>query len=151
MRGASRPPRWRDIYCQSTLWLAVALRRNILFLSKFRRARVCILFDCLKSLHDGSWKAEAKETFLFVKFHTLYLLKLFKKNKQKKTLYKVYICVVFVRHHLKTKHTVATASTCTVHVCHWVLITAVKLLKTDFVSDTTVQNRSSHCSCCEVH
>jgi len=36
--------------------------RNILqyFLSKFRKPCVCILFDYLQSLLDGSWKAEAK-------------------------------------------------------------------------------------------
>jgi len=47
------------------------VRTNILqyFLSKFRRARVCILFDCLQSLLDGSWKAEAKVMFPFVIFY----------------------------------------------------------------------------------
>jgi len=102
-------------------------RRNILqyFLSKFRRARVCILFDFLQSFLDGSWKAS--------------LLKLLKKNKQKKY---IIFCFVFVIHPWK-KRTVPTAST--VHICHWVLITAVKLLKIDFTSDTTVQSRSSHC------
>ena len=51
-------------------------RRYILqyFLSKFRRARVCILIDCSQSWLDGSWKAEAKVTFPFVIFHTLYFI-----------------------------------------------------------------------------
>ena len=39
------------------------------FLSKFRSARVCILFDCLQSLLDGSCKAEAKVTLFFVIFN----------------------------------------------------------------------------------
>jgi len=100
-------------------------RRNILqhFLSKFWS--VCIMFDCLLSLLDG-WTAEAKVT-CFVIVHTWYYLKLFQKNKQEKTLYKSFISDVFVIHHLKTKHTVCTAST--VHVCHWVLITAVGLAR----------------------
>jgi len=43
------------------------VRKNNLwyFLSKLRRARVFILFDCLQSVLDGSCKAEGKATFLF--------------------------------------------------------------------------------------
>ena len=41
-------------------------------LAKFGRARVSILFDCLQSFLDGSWKAS--------------LFKLLKKNKQKNAL-----------------------------------------------------------------
>ena len=49
-------------------------RRNILqyFLSKFSRPGVCILFNYLQSLLDGSWKAEAKAT-RFTEFSNLRL------------------------------------------------------------------------------
>jgi len=59
---------------------------------------------------------------------------LWKINRKK--YIRVFLCDLFVIHPLKTKRTVCTART--VHVCHWVLITAVKLLKIDFTSDTTV-------------
>jgi len=106
-----------------------------------------IVLDCLQYFLDGSWKASlySKQKWCFpLLFSTLstYSNYLRKINKTK-TLYNIFICVIFVIHPLKIQRTVPTAST--VHVCHWVLITAVKLLKIDFTSDTTVQTQSSHC------
>jgi len=86
-----------------------------------------------------------KQKWRFPLFPTLstYLNYYLRKINRTTTLYKIFICVELVIHPLKTKRIVSTASI--VHVCHWVLNTAVKLVKTYFISDTTVQSRSSHC------
>ena len=66
-------------------------------LAKFRRARVCILFDCLQSFLDGSRKAS--------------LLKLLMKNKQKK--YIIFLFVSYLLYTLENKTHCAPCKYCT--------------------------------------
>jgi len=86
--------------------------------------------------------------FFFLHLVLTVLFSYFLGKINRNNIIKSCMCLVFLIHALKRKRTVSAVST--LHVCHWVLITAVKLLLIDFISDTIVQNRSSHCTCRDV-
>ena len=117
MRGALGSARGHDINCQSTLWLAVALRGEIFYSTSCLNLAEHVFAYCsiVNNLLDGSWKAEAKVTFPFVFFHILYLLKLFKKIKWKNIILDFNFCSICNTPFENKTH-------CTVHVSNWYML-----------------------------
>jgi len=123
----------------------------VLNLSKFRKAHVCILLDCLQSTLDASWKMEENLLFFFVYFSTHKIYSIYNRNKQKQHWKRILFAIFFSMHTMKINPKALGSLWVMYILYHWLFLPAVKLLWTDFVMTHTVQNRLSHCTWCYVH